>query len=107
MAVKHTLTLVPAQGATLVLIDDWAKEVLSTEEFAAFEAAKQRHNDFVASKAVSVNMEAGEMIFADEAKLAESQGEDPNFAGDPEFLQIWGRYLIDNGITVEKSVVTV
>jgi hypothetical protein len=107
MAIKHKITLVPAVGASLILIDDWAAAVLSEEELALFQASKQRHNDFVASKALSVDMDAGEMMFADEAKLAESQGVEPTYAGDPDFLQYWGRYLIDNGITVEISTETV
>lgn len=103
MAIKEKLVLQAPVGATLITIDEWAAATLAAEELPLFEAAKQRHNDFVASKATSVDHENGEVIFADEAKHSEA---DP-LKGDMDFLFYWYRYLTENGFTVNKTVETI
>lgn len=103
MALKETLTFAAPEGATLVLVDDWAKATLSAEELPLFEAAKQRHDNFIASKATSVDHVEGEVVFADSTKQAEA---DP-LNGDMDFLFYWYRYLTETGVTVNKSVETI
>jgi 5-methylcytosine-specific restriction endonuclease McrBC regulatory subunit McrC len=103
MAIKQKLTLVAAPGSNLINLDDWAKASLPEEEFPLFEAAKARHNAFVASKATSVDHENGEVIFADENKVTEANPLD----GDMDFLFYWYRYLQENGITVNQTTETV
>jgi hypothetical protein len=102
MAIKEKLTLVAPEGQSVVLLDDWARSVLPAEELPLFEAAKQRHDDFISSKASSTDPVAGEAIFDDQTKKDEASA-----GGDMDFLFYWYRYLTENNITVEKSVETV
>ena len=99
MAIKQKLTLVAAPGSNLINLDDWAKASLPEEELPLFEAAKARHNAFVASKAVSVDNDNGEIVFADESKRTEAD----TLQGDMDFLFYWYRYLQENGITANES----
>lgn len=100
MAIKQKLTLVTPIGSTFVTVDDWAKVTLPAEEIPLFEAAKKRHDDFMASKAVSVDPENGEIIFADESKKDEANP----LNGDIDYLHYWYRYLQVTGITCENSL---
>ena len=100
MAIKQKLTLTTPVGTTFVTVNEWAKVTLLAEELPLFEAAQQRHNDFIASKANSVDLENGEIVFADESKKNEA---DP-LNGDMDFLIYWYRYLQDTGITVQNTV---
>jgi hypothetical protein len=102
MAIRERLVLVPQAGATLVLIDQWAAATLPAEELPLFEAAKQRHDDFINSKASSVNLIDGESIFDDETKHDEAQS-----GGDMDYLFYWYRYLTETGTTVEKVIETI
>lgn len=103
MAIKQTLKLITPVGSTFVTVDQWAKVTLPAEELPLFEAAKKRHDDFISSKAVSVDPHNGETVFADEAKKDEANP----FNGDIDYLHYWYRYLQDTGFTCENSVETV
>lgn len=103
MAIKEKLVLEAQVGSALITIDEWAAATLSAEQLPLFTAAKQRHNDFIASKAISVDHVEGEVVFADETKQAEANPLD----GDMDFLLYWYRYLTENGITVNKTVETI
>jgi len=100
MAIKQKLTLTTPVGSTFITVDQWAEVALPAEELPLFGAAKKRHDDFISSKAVSVDPFNGEIVFADEAKKDEANP----LNGDMDFLIYWYRYLQDTGITFEITV---
>lgn len=99
MAIKHKVTYVAPAGVEFVSIDDWAKNDLLEEEYKAFVEARDRDIALTQATATSVDIEAGENIFDDEAKM--NAGAKNN---DPEFLLFFGRYLIDTGMEVKETV---
>ena len=103
MAIKQKITVTKSDGSTPIPLHEWVEATLPPEEVPLFYAAQQRHHAFVEAKAVSIDMQTGETIFADEAKKNEANP----LSGDMDFLIYWYRYLVATGATVNESTETV
>lgn len=103
MAIKQKLTLTTPDGSAPIPLHEWIEATLPPEEVPLFYAAQQRHHTFVAAKAVSIDTQTGETVFADQAKKDEANPLD----GDMDFLIYWYRYLVATGATVNEATETV
>ena len=103
MAIKQIMVFTNKDGteSPVTTLNEWAELWLSTEEFALFKAAQERHNALISSKAVSVDLLAGTSVFASETEK-EASG-----AGDPDFLYYWYRFLTESNVKVEIVTETV
>lgn len=95
MAIRERIVLTKADGGDIIPFGTWAEHWLPADEYAKFLVACKEHNDYVASKATSVNLVEGINLFENSDALQASKSK------TTDFHNYWYHYCTSQGITVE------